>query len=421
MRRATVIGALAGLGVASLAAQANAVVAKTPSVAALQVALRARGAYPGPIDGIAGPLTRSGVLVLQRRAGIEPDGVVDQETRKALGPLGRPLLGQRHLGVGLQGWDVTVLEFRLLAYGLTRGAVDGRFTQATAAALRRFQERAGLTPDGIAGGATYRALATSAGRVLPPVRQLVHVVSPGEGIIMIARRYGLSPEALASRNGLTLRSVIVPGQRLAVTEVARRPKADPRPARSKIVHVVRPGESWFGIAQRHRVSPHAVARVNGSRLDAVIVPGQRLVLPAGAHRAAGPEPQASRDDVRASIDRWSAEYGVDPKLARAVAWMESGFQESVVSDVGALGVMQLLPGTWEWVDADLIGHPTPRTADGNVQAGVRFLRWQLDHFDGDVDLALAGWYQGARAVEEIGLYDDTKQFVAVVKALYGKV
>jgi soluble lytic murein transglycosylase-like protein len=83
--------------------------------------------------------------------------------------------------------------------------------------------------------------------------------------------------------------------------------------------------------------------------------------------------------------------------------------------------MQLLPETWDWVDEMLIGQPTPRTADGNVQAGVRYLRWQLDQFGGDVSLALAGWFQGARAVRERGLFDDTKEFVSIVLALYGKV
>ena len=64
---------------------------------------------------------------------------------------------------------------------------------------------------------------------------------------------------------------------------------------------------------------------------------------------------------------------------------------------------------------------TPRTADGNVEAGVRYLRWQLDQFHGDVRLALSGWYQGARAVREIGIYDDTKLFVSIVTKLHGKV
>ena len=130
-----------------------------------------------------------------------------------------------------------------------------------------------------------------------------------------------------------------------------------------------------------------------------------------AHGAAGAGPPASRDAVRAALDYWARVYGVDPALARALAWMESGFQQDVVSNVGAIGVMQLLPETWEFVDSVLLGTRTPRTFQGNVRAGVRYLRWQLDEFGGDRRLALAGWYQGARAVREIGLYDDTKLFV----------
>ena len=101
--------------------------------------------------------------------------------------------------------------------------------------------------------------------------------------------------------------------------------------------------------------------------------------------------------------------------------MESGFQQDVVSSVGAIGVMQLLPETWDWVDVMLLGVRTPRNASGNVRAGVRYLRWQLDEFGGDRRLALAGYYQGARAVRERGLFDDTKQYVSVILQLYGSV
>ena len=125
--------------------------------------------------------------------------------------------------------------------------------------------------------------------------------------------------------------------------------------------------------------------------------------------------------MRAALDHWAGVYGVDPQLVRALAWMESGFQHDVVSSVGALGVMQLLPESWEFVDTVLLGVRTPRTYAGNVRAGVRFLRWQLDEFGGDVRLALAGWYQGARAVRENGLYGETKVFVRIVLALYGTV
>ena len=225
-------------------------------------------------------------------------------------------------------------------------------------------------------------------------------MQPGEGFIAIARRYGVQAVKLARANGLVLTSVLTPGQRLRVPGrvVATRATA---PAAPRLRHTVAAGESFFSIAQRYHVSPWRLARANALSLMSTIVPGQRLVLPRGAHLGGSDSP-VDRATVAGAIDRWSATYGVDAKLARAVAWMESGFQEDVVSSAGAIGVMQLLPETWEWVDTMLLGEATPRTYDGNVRAGVRYLRWQLDQFDGDVRLALAGYYQGARAVRERG-------------------
>ncbi len=348
MRRFVVVGVALFIGILGFAEEAMAADAR---VAALQIGLRAHGFSPGPIDGVRGPLTSNALVAFQRAKGIRPDGRAGRRTRRALGVRGRPLLGQRELAVGAVGWDVAVLEFRLRRSGLPVRAVDGRFTGATAAALRRYQRRHALVPDGIAGPLTYRVLARRG-----PVR----------------------------------------------------------------VHVVLPGESFFSIAARYRVSPWQLARENGVRLTRVIVPGQRLLLPVGA-RMRVVAPAAEPGSVRAAIDHWSRVYEVDPKLARALAWMESGFQQDVVSSVGAIGVMQLLPETSEFVDTVLIGRRTPRTYQGNVQAGVRYLRWQLDEFGGNVRLALAGWYQGARAVRERGVYVETKEFVRIVLALYGTV
>ena len=172
------------------------------------------------------------------------------------------------------------------------------------------------------------------------------------------------------------------------------------------------------------MSPLLLAKASGLQLSTIIVPGQRLTLPAGlvAQVAMGVTGlPSSRSAVRESIDHWSAVYGVDPRLARATAWMESGFQQDVVSNVGAVGVMQLLPKTWTWVDQVLLGTTTPRTYDGNVRAGVRYLRWLLDQFGDDSRLALAGYYQGAQAVRNRGLFDDTKRYVKIILKLYGTV
>ena len=354
MRRFAVAGVAVFIGVLVFAPSGLAASAR---VAALQIGLQAHGFDPGPIDGLRGQLTTNALLRFQRAKGIRPTGLVGRQTRRALGRRGRPLLGQRELALGAVGWDVAVLEFRLRRYGLHGRAVDGRFTRRTAVALRRYQSRRGLIADGIAGPRTYRSLAGSLSR----------------------------------------------------------------PA--TVWHVIRPGESFFSIAARYHVSPWRLARRNALSLMTVIVPKQRLALPRGARTTPSPAagPPANRDAVRSAIDYWSRIYGVDPALARALAWMESGFQQDVVSSVGALGVMQLLPETWEFVDVVLLGQRTPRTYQGNVRAGVRYLRWQLDEFDGNIRLALAGWYQGARAVRERGLYGETKEFVRIVLALYGTV
>jgi LysM repeat protein len=254
-----------------------------------------------------------------------------------------------------------------------------------------------------------------------PLPALFHTVQPGEGFYSIAGRYRLSPVSLARANELRLTSVLTPGQRLRIPgKTTAAASTRDRTSASAARHTVGAGESFFSIAQRYHVSPWRLARVNRLSLMATIVPGQRLRLPEGAHLGSSSVP-VDRATVRAAIDRWSAAFGVDPKLARALAWMESGFQQDVVSSAGAIGVMQLLPETWQWVDTMLLGTVTPRTYDGNVRAGVRYLRWQLDQFDGDVRLALAGYYQGARAVRERGLFEDTKQYVSVILQLYGSV
>jgi soluble lytic murein transglycosylase-like protein len=120
--------------------------------------------------------------------------------------------------------------------------------------------------------------------------------------------------------------------------------------------------------------------------------------------------------VRSSIDYWSRSYGVDVHLARAVAWMESGNDPRVVSSTGARGVMQVEPSTWTYTE-HLLGRRVPHTTDGNIQIGVAYLRHMLDEFGGNRRLALAAYYQGPRAVRDVGVYPSSERYVANVLAL----
>jgi hypothetical protein len=169
MRRAVLIGFVLALW---LAPTAGARV--DPQVAGLQVALRAFGVYTGPIDAIAGPSTRRGVTRFQRRVGLTADGKAGPATRRAFGPLGRPLFGKRPMRRGLFGWDVAVLQFLLARRG-ELVPVDGYFDARTERALRRFQRARRLAADGVAGSRTFLAFRSPAPTAVKPV--LVKAIS----------------------------------------------------------------------------------------------------------------------------------------------------------------------------------------------------------------------------------------------------
>jgi N-acetylmuramoyl-L-alanine amidase len=183
--------------------------------------------------------------------------------------------------------------------------------------------------------------------------------------------------------------------------------------------VVRSGDHLTAIASRFGTSVETLAKHNGLDPRGFLLIGTRLRVPTAPAvvGAAG-----SKDVIRASIERWSSHYGVDPQLARALAWQESGFQNHVVSSAGARGVMQLLPVTMEFVQGVLLMQRIDgATVDGNVQMGVRLLAHLIREWNGDLRLALAAWYQGSKAVRERGVYKVSEEFVENVLALRGRV
>ena len=135
---------------------------------------------------------------------------------------------------------------------------------------------------------------------------------------------------------------------------------------------------------------------------------------------AGPQPtpgRASADQI-ASI---ASAHGVPGSLAAAIAWQESGFNNAMVSSANARGVMQVMPGTWTYVQENLAARRLdPASATDNVHAGVLYLKRMLDETGGDESAAIAGYYQGLASVRSRGMFDDTKQYVANVQALQSR-
>ena len=90
----------------------------------------------------------------------------------------------------------------------------------------------------------------------------------------------------------------------------------------------------------------------------------------------------------------------------------------MVSSANARGVMQVMPGTWSYVQDNLADRALdPNSATDNVHAGVLYLKRLLDDTGGDESAAIAGYYQGLASVRSRGMYDDTQQYVANVQAL----
>ncbi len=120
--------------------------------------------------------------------------------------------------------------------------------------------------------------------------------------------------------------------------------------------------------------------------------------------------------VDAAIHDAARQHGLDPRLVAAVARRESAFEANAVSNVGACGIMQLMPAT-----AQYLGVTNVFDARQNIFGGARYLRTLLDTFGGDLDLALAAYNAGPGAVQKyrgVPPYRETKAYVAAVRATY---
>jgi LysM repeat protein len=238
-------------------------------------------------------------------------------------------------------------------------------------------------------------------------------VAPGDTLGAIAARHGTTVAALASANGLADPDLIRAGARLTVPGGGSGGGA---PAPSGGSYRVRPGDTLGDIAARHGTSATALARANRIANPDLIAVGTLLSVPAGA-----PAVDAPRADVASLLGSSAARHGVDPAVARAVAWQESRWRQGAVSSVGAVGVMQLLPSTARWFGPAVLGRRLdPHRVEDNIEGGVAYLGW-LTRQSGGTRRALAAYYQGLTSLRRRGPFDDTKAYVASVMSFVGRV
>lgn len=256
-----------------------------------------------------------------------------------------------------------------------------------------------------------------------------HVVRPGETVSGIALRYGVGTQAMLRANDLDADSIIRPGQRLVVPEARAKARTATTSSRSAAARVrtrsvtVRPGDTLHSIAQRYGVSRARVIKANGLSLNPTLTPGRRLritAVPAAGVGVGADTGATTRTRARRMIVDTARRHGVDPSLALAVGWQESGWNQRVVSSAGAIGVMQCLPSTGRWVGEQLGRRLDLHHTQDNITCGVALLRGLLRSTTSERE-AIAGYYQGLASVRSRGMYTDTRAYVASVLALKARM
>jgi LysM repeat protein len=237
------------------------------------------------------------------------------------------------------------------------------------------------------------------------------------------------------------RTADTPGEDLALVA------ADPHrwaghPGRHVVRYRVRAGDTATGLAVRFHAWTDELLSINHLGRSAGLYVGQRIRIPVVSaavrrhrashahrthrarhahprrhHRAARPwtNDDASRSRVRRLVTRAATHRGVDPDLALAIAWQESGWQQHRYSSAGAIGVMQVLPGTARWMSSYAGRRLNPYGLHDNITAGVLLLR--VLRGETGPRKAVGAYYQGLGAVQRHGLYPSTRAYVRDVVAL----
>ncbi|MEJ7891237.1 MAG: LysM peptidoglycan-binding domain-containing protein [Solirubrobacteraceae bacterium] len=272
-----------------------------------------------------------------------------------------------------------------------------------------------------------------------------HTVVEGETLWSIAAASNLTTRTVAAFNGLSEDSQVVLGQTIMVPSVdegaaalatvpattATTAASAPGPMGG---YTVRLGDTLSGLAAAAGVPAEAMAAMNGLDPAGILVAGTVIKLPTGAPampQASEPAPAAvvpAADPVptettldAGTVSAVATEHGVSGSLAAAIAWQESGFNNAMVSSANARGVMQVMPGTWTWIQDNLATTAlNPASATDNVAAGSLYMKHLLEQTGGDEATAIASYYQGLSSVQNDGMLPETEQYVANVQALRGR-
>jgi soluble lytic murein transglycosylase-like protein len=173
------------------------------------------------------------------------------------------------------------------------------------------------------------------------------------------------------------------------------------------------------VAQSRTVLDQATARLVGAVVHAPSRPPRPAAPPSSP--VVGPAPGASEPELkrgrnsrtmlRRILREAAVRHQLDPKLVLALSYWESGWDQSLVSQTGAVGLMQVEPATAQEAGPALLGRAVDiQDPYDNADVGAAILREDLDAFK-DPAMALAAYYQGPSSLRANGMFPDTRQYV----------
>lgn len=248
-----------------------------------------------------------------------------------------------------------------------------------------------------------------------------HIVAPGDTLSEVAIRFSVDADQIARINQITNPDLIFPAQALAIPETT----ADETSATyvgPTSSYTVQPGETLGEIALLYDLTTADLQSLNGLADPNLLSIGQQLIVPARAPAIAAPQQapveRPSLPKLDAIIDDLARSDEVDPSLIKAIAYVESGWDQGAVSSAGAIGVMQLQPGTTTWLETEVFEHELNESESiyDNIKGGVRLFRILLDE-TGNEELAIMAYYQGLGATLEGRVYEETKRYVDAVNVV----
>lgn len=191
-----------------------------------------------------------------------------------------------------------------------------------------------------------------------------HVVQPGESLTSVARTDGLSIASLAAANDLSPTAELIVGQVLQIPALTSYTAAKPATA-----------STTAATTGSTPTTASTTVTVSRTTTTPTAAPKAAVSVSAG-----GPDPTAQRVSAQEIAEIADAD-GVPPGLAEGIAWQESGWNNDVVSGIGAVGVMQIVPSTWTWIDQYLTPSDplAPASAAENVRGGVLLLHRAARH------------------------------------------